>query len=91
MEKIFHREDEFNQLDWDELIQGDFATNGENYNFGVGGNHYVNGSGLQLTVHKANGDIEVWEVPKVLSRYVVWAEKAAKEEKQNEIKRVLGI
>jgi hypothetical protein len=95
--KEFHKADEFNQFDWSKLEYGEFKTNGENYNFGKGGIHYVNGCGWQITVYSGEHDLETetWELPKAISdmldHQAEYAEKETRRKIKNEFQKILGI
>lgn len=97
MPEKFYRADKFNEFPWNELVYGEYKTNGKNYNFSKGGIHYVNGSGWQITIYKGENDLEseTYELPKALSDMLDHQEEWGREESQREIrntfKSILGI
>lgn len=99
-DKIFHRADEFHKFPWDKLEYGKFKTNGENYNFGKGGPHYVNGIGWQITIYSGKHDLhsETWELPKALSDMLDYQEQYGEEQNKRKTKiafrdvlKIIGI
>ena len=97
IKKEFYKAEEFKDFPWDKLIYGEFKTNGENYSFGKGGIHYVNGSGWQITIYSGENDLETetWELPKAISDMLdyqaEYAEKETRLKIKNEFKTILGL
>ena len=87
----FIRSKDFKNFDWSILKEGEFSTNGENFNFGKGGPSYPGGDGWHISIYGENGKEEVWELPTAISRFIDYIKKQGEDNKLDEVRRVLGI
>ena len=88
----FHPASEFHLLDFNSLIQGEFDTDGKNYNFSKCGSQYIYGSGWFISVYSENSEgldeYDIWQLPEVLNRFIDWMAKNSVKEFKSQIRNL---